>query len=126
MNINNNLFIYIFMYLSSAGKRRGLPKDLPSVVNSITYMSHSIYNSIKISKQIRGKRKFPALLMIKSPEKNESRRWFLEAAGLRPSILRQLNEALKTPEDGGGGFQLLEYRWPRWSSRGVNFLNHAH
>jgi hypothetical protein len=50
----------------------------------------------------------------------------LEAAGLRPSILRQLNEALKTPEEGGGAFQLLEYRWPRWSSRGVNFLNRSH
>jgi hypothetical protein len=28
--------------------------------------------------------------------------------------------------EGGGAFQLLEYRWPRWSSRGVNFLNRSH
>ncbi len=69
----------------------------------------------------------------------------MEAVGLRPTILRQLNETLKTPEERGGGgysvvgipvaqvviqggkflkeaFQLLEYSWPRWSSKGGKFL----
>ncbi len=31
----------------------------------------------------------------------------MEAAGLRPTILRQLNEALKTPEERGEGFSVV-------------------